>query len=216
LPANETAHVNIQRMYDSLAAVYPASSNLLHSLAHQNALAAASICNGMSVLEVATGSGEMFRRIASVNPNGMTVGLDLAPKMAARTQADIQEAFPNGNNICHAADARYLPFKDASFDAIVCCYLLELIPAKDLEATLAGFHRVLRPGGRLAITLIGENLGFFNFGYKICAGLVPAFWGDQMEDRATSTIARVGFEVTHDQRVRQLFYPSRVLVATRR
>ena len=44
------------------------------------------IRDGMSVLEVATGSGEMFKRLVRANPSGRTIGVDLSPNMAARTQ----------------------------------------------------------------------------------------------------------------------------------
>jgi ubiquinone/menaquinone biosynthesis C-methylase UbiE len=36
----------------------------------------------MRVLEIATGSGEMFRRLIRANRSGATVGLDLSPNMA--------------------------------------------------------------------------------------------------------------------------------------
>ena len=102
--ANSTAR--IQRVYDSLSAVYPASSNLFHATAHRDALAASGIRNGMRVLEVATGSGEMFRKLTKMNPAGMNVGLDLSPNMAAQTQTMIQKEFPNQKACCQAADAR--------------------------------------------------------------------------------------------------------------
>jgi len=40
---------------------------------------AGGIQDGMKVLEVATGSGEMFRRLVRANPSGTTIGLDLSP-----------------------------------------------------------------------------------------------------------------------------------------
>jgi arsenite methyltransferase len=47
-------------------------------------------------------------------------------------------------------DAEGLPFRDSSFDAALCECSLSTFPRKDLA--LAEVHRVLRPGGRLAIT----------------------------------------------------------------
>ena len=52
-----------RRVYDRLAAVYPVSTMLFHSRAHSCALGASGLRDGMKVLEVATGSGEMFRRL---------------------------------------------------------------------------------------------------------------------------------------------------------
>jgi ubiquinone/menaquinone biosynthesis C-methylase UbiE len=202
-------------MYDSLALIYPLSSHFLHRYAHKDAIAGAEIGNGMNILEVATGSGEMFRRLARINPDGLNVGCDFAHGMAARTHVDVQKEFPGGRNCCQVADARFLPFADNSFDAVIACYLVELLPARDLEGTLAGFHRVLRPGGRVVLILIGEDSAFFNFIYRIGVKMLPSFWGDQIEERITTILDRLGMKTVHDKRVRQLHYPSRVLVARR-
>src|SRR5918912_643236 len=83
-----------RRVYDRLAAVYPLSTMLFHSRAHRCALEVSGIRDGMRVLEVATGSGEMFRRLVRANKNGATVGVDLSPNMAARTQQRARRSFP--------------------------------------------------------------------------------------------------------------------------
>ncbi len=77
-----------KKVYDYLSGVYPVSSYFFHSKAHKVALQMAGVSDGMRVLEVATGSGEMFRRLIRANPTGATVGLDLSPNMAARSQED--------------------------------------------------------------------------------------------------------------------------------
>ena len=68
-----------------LSAFYPLSTMFFHSRAHRSVIGASGISDGMKVLEVATGSGEMFRRLVRANPTGTTVGLDLSPNMAAYT-----------------------------------------------------------------------------------------------------------------------------------
>ena len=65
LPA--TLAERTRRVYDRLSAVYPVSSMLFHSRAHRCALEASGVRDGMEVLEVATGSGEMFRRLVRAN-----------------------------------------------------------------------------------------------------------------------------------------------------
>src|ERR1041384_7298007 len=93
LPAT-LAH-RTRRVYDRLAAVYPVSTMLFHSRAHRCALGASDIRDGMKVLEVATGSGEMFRRLVRANGLGTTIGVDLSPNMAARTQRAARRKFPS-------------------------------------------------------------------------------------------------------------------------
>ena len=50
-----------------------------------------------------------------------------------------------------AGDAAHLPFPDQSFDRIICSEVLEHIP--DVEAALSEINRILKPGGRLAISV---------------------------------------------------------------
>lgn len=201
-----------RRVYDRLAAVYPVSTMLFHSRAHRCALEAAGLRDGMRVLEVATGSGEMFRRLVRANGRGATIGVDLSPNMAARTQRAARRKFPAAHTHCQAVDARHMPFRNESFDAIFCCYLLELLSSDDIAATLAEFRRILKERGRLALVLIGQNTAMFNAVYRVAGRVAPAFWGRQVERRVPSLARTVPFDILTDRTVRQTFYPSRVLV----
>jgi len=186
---------------------------LFHSRAHRRALEASGLRSGMRVLEVATGSGEMFRRLVRANTSGATIGVDLSPNMAARTQKSARYHFPGARAHCQAVDARHMPFRGDAFDAVFCCYLLELLSSEDIVHTLREFRRVLRPGGRLTLVLIGQNVGGFNAAYKVAGRVAPAFWGRQVEQRVPALIESAQFKILEDHAVRQMFYPSRVLVA---
>ncbi len=200
-------------VYDRLAAVYPLSSMLFHSRAHRRAVARSGVRDGMNVLEAATGSGEMFRRLVKVNPAGATIGFDLSPNMAARTGRLARRRFPAARTLCQAVDARQMPFRNETFDAVFCCYLLELLSGDDIACTITEFHRVLRPGCRLTLVLIGQNTAVFNSVYRVLGRLAPAFWGRQVEHRVPQLIESAQFRLLEDHFVRQIFYPSRVLVA---
>ncbi len=202
-------------VYDRMAAVYPLSTFFFHSRAHEIALEAARVRDGMRVLEVATGSGEMFRRLVKANPGGSTVGFDLSPNMAQRTHERIRREFPDTRTLCQAVDARFMPYRDESFDAVFCCYLLELLGADDILSALCEMRRVLRPHGRIALVCIGDTTPAFNKAYKFAGGLVPAFWGRQVARHAPELVEAAEFEIIDDHNVKQGFYPSRVLVARR-
>jgi len=211
LPA--TLALRTRKVYDRLSAVYPVSTMLFHSRAHRCALEASGIQNGMMVLEVATGSGEMFRRLVKANGNGSTIGVDLSPNMAARTQRAARNRFPSARTHCQAVDARHMPFRSESFDAVFACYLLELLSGDDIVSTLREFRRVLRDNGRLTMVIIGQSTPMFNAIYKVLGKVAPAFWGRQVERRVPELIEAARFEIVKDRMVRQTFYPSRVLVA---
>ena len=205
-----------RRVYDNLSAIYPASTFFFHSKAHRCLLRHAGIQNGMQVLEIATGSGEMFRRLVKANPEGKTFGLDLSPNMAARTQRRARKEFPSAEAHCGAVDVRSMPFRNASFDAVVCCYLLELLGQDDIRLTLREIARVLRPGGRFSLVVIGQNATTFNRLYSVCGNLVPAFWGRQVERSVPGLVSKAGLRIVADDLVRQTGYPSRVLIAQKK
>jgi ubiquinone/menaquinone biosynthesis C-methylase UbiE len=202
-----------RRVYDLVAGIYPLSTLLFHEKAHKAALSLAGIRDGMRVLEVATGSGEMFGRLVRINPNGLTCGFDLSPNMAARTQRLALRHLPKAKAHCQAVDACNMPFRDGCFDAVVCCYLLELMGADDIVRALSEIHRVLRPNGRLTLVLIGQNVPAFNALYKVAGGLAPAFWGRQVEAAIPDAIGDCEFVIEQDVKVQQGFYPSRVMLA---
>ena len=212
---HKTISGRTRKVYDRVASVYPASTFFFHSKAHRLALEMSEITNGEQVLEVATGSGEMFRRLLKRNPAGVNVGFDLSPNMAAFTERRVRREFPDCRMLLQAVDARQMPFRDAAFDHVVSCYLYELLDHDDIHKTLREIRRVLRPGGRLTAILIGQNDAMFNEGYKVCGKLVPAFWGRQVSNRMPAWVEQAGFSIEKDRSTRQGFYPSRVLVAQR-
>ena len=208
---HQTIAERTKRVYDRLAFVYPLSTFFFHSKAHKVAIRRAAIDNGSRVLEVACGSGEMFGRILRANPGGVNCGVDLSPKMAGFTQRKASVEAPETSSFCQASDVRQLPFREAAFETVVCCYLFELLGCSDLEAALLEVRRVLKPGGRLVVVLIGQNAPLFNRAYRLAGSLVPAFWGRQVEHQMVPMLEGLGWEIEFDEHLRQGYYPSRVM-----
>lgn len=212
-PLPRTIADRTRRVYDHLASVYPVSTYLFHSKAHACALQLSGIRDGDRVLEIATGSGEMFRKLVEVNPSGTTIGLDLSPKMAAFSQNRIRRDRPAAKAYCGAVDVRSLPFPDASFDKVVCCYLLELLGRDDIYRTLGEVQRVLQPGGRFSLVVIAQNKPLFRRAYMLGGTVARAFWGRLVEADVPGMLEDCGLRLTEDRYLRQGYYPSRVLVA---
>jgi SAM-dependent methyltransferase len=79
------------------------------------------------------------------------VAIDVAPSVLAAAKA----RHPGLDVV--AADVRQLPFADASFDVVVSNSTLDHFDTRaEIRDALAGLHRLLRPGGRLVLTL--DNL----------------------------------------------------------
>jgi SAM-dependent methyltransferase len=98
---------------------------------------------GRRLLEVGCGAGQCSRWVAA--RGGHVVGLDLSAGMLGQARELGRRATP-GPGLVHA-DARALPFFDASFDAAFSAY--GAVPfVADPERVMAEVARVLRPGGR--------------------------------------------------------------------
>lgn len=105
----------------------------------------------LRILDVGTGTGtlaiEAIRRWEEVRVDGIDASGEMAA--AARGEADrILDAPDRARYDVRTAAADRLPFDDATFDAAVSSFVLQLVP--DRHAALREIRRVLRPGGRFA------------------------------------------------------------------
>lgn len=101
---------------------------------------------GERVLDVACGTGIVARHaVARVGADGSVVGIDVNDAMLAAAAAvtDLVEWRP--------ADAAALPMLDATFDLVCCQQGLQFFP--DPLLALREAHRVLVPGGRIALAV---------------------------------------------------------------
>ena len=205
----------IRLTYDLTAPVYPVSSRIFHSHAHSRLLELAGQIEGRRVLEVATGSGELYRQLLSANSTGITVGADLSPSMAAAIKQSLN-GHSNGHRgryALQACDARELPYPDACFDLLVSCYLFELLADADMSTAAAELRRVIRPGGKLLLTSVSQSRPGFNFLYRAGGIAIPTFLGRQVANAMPRVLTAAGFRLTHRETLRQSGYPTDIMVA---
>ncbi len=137
----------------------------LHRLVTRSAtlaiIEAAHVEPGMSVLDLASGSGEPALAVAeAVGPSGHVTATDLVPEMLGLAEETARE---NGltNIAFQQADVEALPFPDETFDAATCRFGVMYFP--DVGRALREIRRVLKPGGRAAFAAQGpfEQNPFF-------------------------------------------------------
>jgi ubiquinone/menaquinone biosynthesis C-methylase UbiE len=97
--------------------------------------------SGLDVLEVGCGIGCGLAAFARLFRPRRLVGIDIDPTAVERARCDIQLAHAE----IYEADARFMPFPDATFDVVFDFGTLWHIARP--EAALAEIARVLRPGG---------------------------------------------------------------------
>ncbi|MCE7005237.1 class I SAM-dependent methyltransferase [Kibdelosporangium philippinense] len=108
---------------------------------------------GGVTVDVGCGEGRLSRDLAS---RGYAVtGVEPAPGLRKAAQ----EAHPEGKYV--DGEASNLPFQDASVDLLVSYNML--MDVDDLDGALREFARVLKPSGKLAITIVhpvADSIGF--------------------------------------------------------
>jgi ubiquinone/menaquinone biosynthesis C-methylase UbiE len=110
---------------------------------------------GQAVLDVACGRGaSLFPAARHVGPEGHVSGVDLAAGMVAELTADLRRREVH-NAEALLMDAEELAFPAGAFDRVLAGFCLYFFPR--LDRALAEMHRVLKPGGVLAVSMWGVS-----------------------------------------------------------
>jgi ubiquinone/menaquinone biosynthesis C-methylase UbiE len=147
-------------------------------------VARAELAPGMSVLDVACGTGFVARRaLESVGVSGRVVGLDLNPvmiAMARSTPAPGEIQWIEGS-------ALDMPVPDAEFDAVLCQQGIQFMP--DRSDALREMRRVARDGGIVATTFFTPLSGQPYFSAQLA----------QLKELLGVALLAHAFEVDRDQ-----------------
>ena len=130
----------------------PAEANM--GLSCGNPTAYANLRPGETVVDLGSGGGlDVFLAAARVGPEGRAIGIDMTPEMIALARRNAEKGVdgrPYENVEFHLATIDKLPLADASVDCVISNCVINLAP--DKRAVLKEIARVLKPGGRLAVS----------------------------------------------------------------
>jgi SAM-dependent methyltransferase len=168
----------------------PAEANM--GLSCGNPTATANLRAGEVVVDLGSGGGlDVFLAAKMVGPEGKAIGIDMTPAMIERARANAK-AGEYTNVEFHQSTIDNIPLPDASVDCVISNCVLNLAP--DKPAVFREIARILKPGGRLAVSDIALKGELPEAIAKSMAAYVGCIGGAiKMDDYRTGLLA-AGFE----------------------
>ena len=140
-------------MFDKIAATYDVLNQLL-SLGmdrrwRKQMLTVLPSRQGLSVLDLATGTAEVPILLMRSNRVALVDGIDLATNMLKIGSLKVKKASLDNRIFLHEGDAERIAYRDDSFDVVTMAFGIRNV--RSVETCLNECLRVLRPAGRLII-----------------------------------------------------------------
>lgn len=168
----------------------PAEANM--GLSCGNPTATANIRPGEVVVDLGSGGGlDVFLAARMVGPTGRAIGIDMTPSMIERAR---ENATKGGytNVEFYQSTIDHIPLPDASVDCIISNCVINLAP--DKQAVFQEIARVLKPGGRVAISDIALKEELPEAVARSTAAYVGCIAGAMLMKDYRNGLAKAGLE----------------------
>ena len=179
-------------LYDALQAGQIPEEALLASLGCGNPTALAKLNPGEVVLDLGSGGGiDVLLSAKRVGPTGKAYGLDMTDEMLALAKENKRKAGVENVEFLRG-EIEHIPLPDNSVDVMISNCVINL--SADKDAVLREAFRVLKPGGRFAVSDVvtrGEMLPEIRKNVLLWVGCVA---GALEENEYRSKLASAGFE----------------------
>jgi arsenite methyltransferase len=167
----------------------PAEANM--GLSCGNPTATARIKPGEVVVDLGSGGGlDVFLASKMVGPEGRAIGIDMTPAMLERARANAK-AGGYTNVEFYQSTIDQIPLPDASVDCVISNCVLNLAP--DKPAVFREMARVLKPGGRVAVSDIALKQELPESVAKSVAAYVGCIAGAILIDDYRAGLLAAGF-----------------------
>jgi len=167
----------------------PPESNL--GLGCGNPVALAAIKEGERVLDMGSGAGfDCFLASSLVGPSGQVIGVDITSEMVDKARANAKKGGYENIDF-RQGDLENMPVADSYVDVVISNCVINLVPNKRLVFKEA--FRVLRPGGRLAISDVVLTKELPEFVKNSTRAYIGCLAGAIMKEEYLQIIRNIGF-----------------------
>lgn len=170
----------------------PEGANL--GLSCGNPTAIANLKEGETVIDLGSGAGfDVFISSRKVGATGKAIGVDMNKDMIAK--ANVNKDKINAENVQFVqSPVTAIPLPDATADCIISNCVINLVPKEDKQLAFNEMFRLLKPGGRVAVSDILARKEFTEKMSKNIALYVGCMAGASLVGEYETYLKNAGFE----------------------
>jgi len=133
-------------------------------------LASAGLGEAGAIVEFGCGTGRLAQRLLTLGPKARYQGFDVSTTMRSLAQRALRPFADRASVQLLEPGTVVLPIPDRSTDRLISTYVLDLLPAADVETFFQRARRVLKPSGRLCLVSLTN-------GPTLVPRVVARLWG---------------------------------------
>ncbi|WP_369049546.1 class I SAM-dependent methyltransferase [Tenacibaculum sp. UWU-22] len=198
--------------YKKVVWFYDFWSWLTESKAAKYVVKYADVKDGESILEVACGTGLVFKQLVEKNQNGRNIGIDLSLDMLHKAKKKLKD-LPTGVYELQEGNVLDLNFDNNTFDLVVNNFMIDLMPYDTFDKIAEEFYRVTKPNGRVVISIFSNGKKKVNRFWYWVAKNFPSILTGCRPVTFKENLVKAGFEIEESIDISQNTFPSEIIKA---